>query len=105
MKEENIGIYTALGENADFVHRVDQACEKAASNIIQRVQEIGATPVPQAQGFFAEVWHSETFNADTVLKRMKGVWAEIPKSNAGKCNHNKKQNKFLHKTTSMLSIT
>jgi hypothetical protein len=82
MKEKNIGIYTALGENADFVQRVDEACEKAASNIIQRVQEIGATPVPQAQGFFAEVWHSETFNADTVLKRMKGVWAEIPKSNA-----------------------
>jgi hypothetical protein len=82
MKEEDVGIYTALGENADFVHRVNQACEKAASNIVQRVQEVGATPVPQAQGFFAEVWHSETFNVDTVLKRMKNVSAEIPKSNA-----------------------
>ena len=82
MKEEDIGIYTALGENADFLHRVNQACEKAANNIVQRVQEVGATPVPQAQGFFAEVWHSETFNVDTVLKRMKNVSAEIPKSNA-----------------------
>ena len=82
MEDDNIGSYTAIGYNADFVHSVDRACEKAASNIIHRVQEIGATPIPQAQGFFAEVWHSETFNVDSVLNRMKGVWAEIPKSNA-----------------------
>lgn len=81
MEEKDIAILSSTGVNAEFLNEVEQAYEKASGNIVQRVQGLGAMPIDKAQGFFAEVWHSETFNADTVLNRMNKVAAEIPKSN------------------------
>jgi hypothetical protein len=82
MDNKNIGLFTSVGDNSDFLRQVDNACEKASSAIIQRVQELGNTPIPQAQGFYAEAWHAGTFNADAVLNRMGDVAATLPKSNA-----------------------
>lgn len=80
MKEQDIAILSSIGVNAEFLNNVEQACEKAANNIVQRVQELGSTPIGSAQGFFAENWHTETFNVDAVLNRMDGVVAEIKKT-------------------------
>lgn len=80
----DIGIFSAIGENAEFLNRVQEACNQAGNNIAQRVRELGNIPADKAQGFFAEVWHAETFNADAVLNRMDRVRAEVLKSNGYK---------------------
>jgi len=82
MKKEDIGILTSIGVNADFINKIEKACEKAANEISQRVRELGNTPTDKAQGYFAEVWHAETFNVDATLNRMDTVVSELPKSNA-----------------------
>ncbi len=82
MDKKSIGILSAAGENADFLYRVQAACDQAQENLIKRVAETGNMPIDKAQGFFAEAWHAETFNVDSVLKRMKNVSAEIMRSNS-----------------------
>lgn len=84
MKQKDIGIFSSIGENADYINKIQAACDKASENIQQRVSELGNIPVDKAQGLYAEAWHAETFNADTVLNRMDGVKAEVLKSNGYK---------------------
>lgn len=40
MKEQNIAILSSIGVNPKFLNRVEQACEKASGDIVQRVQEL-----------------------------------------------------------------
>jgi len=81
LKEKNIAVFASIGENSVFLHRVQDACDQASKNISQRVVELGNNPADKAQGYLAEVWHSETFNVDALLNRMKGVKATVLKSN------------------------
>jgi hypothetical protein len=80
MKQKDIGILSSIGENAEFLKRVQAACDQAEKNISHRVVRLGNSPLDKAQGNFAEVWHAETFNADTVLNRMEGVKAQVLES-------------------------
>lgn len=82
MTEQDIAILASIGENASFLRQVEQACANARQSIEQRVRELGTRPANSAQGFFAEAWHAETFNLDTVLERMRSVAATLPKSTA-----------------------
>lgn len=84
MKERDIAILSSIGLNAEFLNRVELACEKASNSIVQRVNELGSMATDTAQGFFAESWHAGTFNVDAVLHRMDNVAAEITKSNGPK---------------------
>jgi hypothetical protein len=80
----DIGMFTAIGDNATLLHQVESACQQAAKHIAQRVQECRNIPVDKAQGLFAEVWHAETFNVDTILHRMTHVVAGAPNSHLRK---------------------
>ena len=77
MKDIDIGILAATGENAEFVHRVEEALNKASENITKQTLALGNGLSPQYKGNFAEIWHAETFNADAVLNRMDNVKAEV----------------------------
>jgi len=84
MNPKDIGIMSSIGENAEFLHRVQAACDQAGKNILQRVAELKDVSPPFAQGNFAEAWHAETFNVDTVLNRIEDVKAHVLKSNGYK---------------------
>lgn len=81
---QDVGMFTAIGDNATLLDQVESACQQAAKHIAQRVQQLGETRVDIAQGNFAEIWHAETFNLDTVLRRMTHLVAEAPNSHLKK---------------------
>ena len=80
--ERDIGIFSASGDTAGYVREVDAAIESAKQNLLKSAAEKGGLRVAYAQGFFAEAWHTETFNLDAAVKRMRDLHAHMPKSNA-----------------------
>lgn len=81
MGKNEISSFVGIGDNISLLKQIDKACDVAEKNIVERCIELGNTPPPQAQGFFAEAFHAETFNVDAVVNRMDHLKAEILKSN------------------------
>lgn len=78
MDHKDIGILASIGENAEFLNRVQKACDEAAAKIVEATLKKGGLGEKQLKGFFAEHWHAETFNVDAVLNRMKNIVAKAP---------------------------
>jgi hypothetical protein len=84
MKNKDIGIFSSIGENANFLNRVQKACDIASENLLKRATDLGNRAADIAQGNFAESWHAETFNVDAMLNRMDAVAAKVLNSTESK---------------------